>query len=222
MNAQSISVINNQVQDVTLGINAEVMQGVRIINESPLTQHILFADIEDDIEPWKWATYEGQDSKIHIESFSLTGKVPANPSSIVRILAYAKGEKMPPSGHGALTKLASGTHGNDYQFATSGPKPGNAGVGINVPAVQGKIAYLVGFLASFSAPTSTPTTLEISPSNVTGGYNFYVTEHQAAPASVEYSYPQPLEATAVNQSINVQLSAGNASTHELTIWYYYS
>lgn len=221
MISQTLGVANGQAEDVTLGLNAEVCQGIRISNQSPLTLYIVFADLEDTIEAWKWVTYEGQDSKVHLEAFVLPGDTPNTAVSNVIINAYAKGEKM-PRGTGALTgQVAQPSQSTSYLMATINGA-GNAPLQLHIVSQKKVTIYIDYLLISVIGPTATPATLTLSFTGVNGrsSYNIYFNESQQLDASKLIALPQSLAASGNHVDVLLNLSAGNALQHEITAWYY--
>lgn len=214
-----VAVANNQVQDVALGIAADVIQSVKVINESPLQCDLSFGDIEDSLEAWKWNTYpaNGSAAVVHLETAVLPGGSSSGPTSSVVLLIWSKGEQVTGAGAGALNRVTSPNNAPNQQleyFTTTGSS-------LTFGVIAGKVFYLVGFTYT-SGHGSAVTDVEIQ--FINNGINvmsWWETINTTQGADFDFTFPQ---AYLTNDTISPEphlLISGGPANQELIAWGYY-
>ena len=221
MEILTIPVSSGQVQDVPLNVDPSTIQGIRVENESPLSVHCTWGNVDDQLGAWKYGTYPVLEKQkppgtVHLESSSLATQTPASPTSSVYILVYLWNDHFPNAGHGSLTRQTAGNNINlTYQSAL-----GAAGASCNASlggAIQ-QYTYLVGIQFTTQAPTaSTNTELDFTGVGVIP--TIYLVEDKDSGCNYFISFPKPVRSSGVNTPIKVTASAG-AANRSLLIWGY--
>jgi hypothetical protein len=210
------NLIAGTAQDITLGVNPDVVQAVKLLNESSYALGVDgMPDDQDWLPAWHQRVYACKGiGKFSVEPTSIVSTAQVAQSSVLLVTMYLAGEKVPTNQEVALSRQVSNT-AQALQYSSA---VGAAGVSIfaKVASSPQQFSYLVGLLVTSAASGATANSL-LDFGNVGSVPSQHYVESVSAGGYLRIDFTKPVRGVGLNTPITVTLAAG-AADRSLLLW----